>query len=111
VSDGFDINSLLQQAQSMQAQLVAAQQEAAFIEVVGNAGNGLVTVTMSAGGEVRGVSISASVVDPGDVSMLEDLVHTAIADALAKGANVQAEAMGPLADLAGPGGGLGGLLG
>ena len=107
MSDGFDMNSLLQQAQSMQAQLMAAQQQAASTEVQGVAANGLVSVTMTAGGQVRSVSISPQVVDPSDVSMLEDLVHTAIADALAKGAEVQSESMGPLGDIVG----LGGLLG
>lgn len=109
MSDGFDMDSLLQQAQAMQAQLMAAQQQAAVTEVVGEAGGGRVKITMTAGGEVVAVSISPDVVDPSDVAMLEDLVHTAISDALAQGAEAQQEAMGPLAGLGDMG--LGGLLG
>jgi len=107
VSDGFDMNSLLQQAQDMQAQLMAAQEQAATTEVIGEAGGGRVKITMTAGGEVTAVSIAPEVVDPDDVAMLEDLIHTAMSDALARGAAAQQEAMGPLGDL----GGLGGLLG
>ena len=109
MSHGLDMSSLLQQAQQMQAQLMAAQEQAAETEVVGEAGAGRVKITMTAGGDVVGVSIAAEVVDPDDVEMLQDLVHGALVDALTKGAEAQQAAMGPLGDLAG--GGLGGLLG
>lgn len=112
MSDEFDMNSLLQQAQQMQAQLVAAQEQAATTEVVGDAGGGRVVITMTAGGDVLGVKIAPEVVDPDDIDMLQDLVHGAIADALYKGAQAQQDAMGPLGGLTGGDlGGLGGLLG
>jgi DNA-binding YbaB/EbfC family protein len=96
---------ILQQAQTMQEQLVTAQQELSVTEVTGQAGNGLVEVTMTAAGEVRGVKIDPKIVDPDDVETLQDLVVGAFQDAGRAAADMQAEKMGPLA------GGLGGAAG
>ncbi len=100
-----DMQMILQQAQKMQEQLMAAQAELASAEVVGQAGNGLVQVTMTAAQEVRAVRIDPKVVDPDDVETLQDLVVGALQDASRAAAELQAEKMGPLA------GGLGGDLG
>ncbi|MDG2111811.1 MAG: YbaB/EbfC family nucleoid-associated protein [Actinomycetota bacterium] len=109
MSEQPDLGALLKQAQDMQQQLMAAQSQAAAVVVEGQAGGGMVKVTMTAGGEVQGVSIAPEVVDPADVEMLEDLVTAAIRDALAKGGEAQSAAMdlGGGLDL----GGLGNLLG
>jgi DNA-binding YbaB/EbfC family protein len=96
---------ILQQAQKMQEQLMAAQAELASAEVVGQAGNGLVQVTMTAAQEVRAVRIDPKIVDPDDVETLQDLLVGALQDASRAAAELQAEKMGPLA------GGLGGDLG
>lgn len=120
MTEPFDMSRLLAQAQEMQQQLASAQEEAARTLVEGQAGGGVVRVTMTAGGEVKKVDISPEVVDPDDVEMLEDLIVAALHDAAIRAAEVQAEAMGPLGDLGGldlgglgdlgPGD-LGGLLG
>jgi nucleoid-associated protein EbfC len=98
---------ILQQAQKMQQQLMAAQAELAASEVIGQAGNGLVQVTMTAAGEVRGVRIDPKVVDPDDVETLQDLVVGAMQDAARAAQDLQTEKMGPLAGLGGDMGGLG----
>jgi DNA-binding YbaB/EbfC family protein len=100
-----DMQMILEQAQRMQEQLMAAQAELASAEVVGQAGNGLVQVTMTAAQEVRAVRIDPKVVDPDDVETLQDLVVGALQDASRAAQQLQAEKMGPLA------GGLGGGLG
>ncbi|WP_218129892.1 YbaB/EbfC family nucleoid-associated protein [Pseudonocardia oroxyli] len=99
---------ILQQAQQMQEQLMRAQQELAEAEVTGQAGNGLVTVTQTAAGEVRAVTIDPKVVDPEDVETLQDLVVGAIQDAARAAQQLQADKMGPLT---GGFGDLGGSLG
>jgi DNA-binding YbaB/EbfC family protein len=99
------MQAILQQAQQMQEQLMAAQAELASAEVIGQAGNGLVQVTMTAAQEVRAVRIDPKVVDPDDVETLQDLVVGALQDASRAAQQLQAEKMGPLA------GGLGGDLG
>lgn len=110
----FDLNALLGQAMEMQQKLVSAQQEAALKTFTGTAASGAVQIDVSGTGAFSAVRLDASVVDPADVSMLEDLVLAALRDATAKVAAGQAQAMGGLGDLgglAGPGGALGGLLG
>ncbi len=93
-----DLSGLLAQAQQMQQQLLAAQDELARSEVTGTAGGGLVTATVTGAGEVVGLTI-----DPSDPEGLADLVLAAIRDASRAAAELQERAMGPLA------GGLGGL--
>ena len=102
-----DLQMIMQQAQKMQEQLIAAQAELATAEVTGQAGNGLVQVTMTAAGEVRAVRIDPQVVDPDDVDTLQDLVVGAMQDAAQAAQQLQAEKMGPLAGGLGGGGGLG----
>jgi DNA-binding YbaB/EbfC family protein len=98
-----DLQMIMQQAQKMQEQLIAAQAELASAEVTGQTGNGLVQVTMTAAGDVRAVRIDPKVVDPDDVDTLQDLVVGALHDAARAAQQLQAEKMGPLA------GGAGGL--
>ena len=102
-----DLQMIMQQAQKMQEQLIEAQAELAAAEVTGQAGNGLVQVTMTAAGEVRAVLIDPQVVDPDDVDTLQDLVVGALHDAARAAQQLQAEKMGPLAGGLGDAGGLG----
>ena len=101
-----DMNDLLKQAQKMQEQLMEAQAAAAEQVVEGQAGGGVVKVTVTGGLEFQSVHIDPDAVDPDDVAMLEDLVLAAIHDAVTKVNALSQQAMGGL-DL----GGLGGLLG
>ena len=100
---------LLQQAQQMQQQLVAAQEELARAEVTGSAGGGLVTAKMTGGGDVTAVTIAPAAVDPDDLETLQDLVVAALHDAKRAVDELAARTMGPLAGGlgGGPGGGLG----
>ncbi len=103
-----NLQQLMKQAQKMQQQLAAAQAELAETEVSGAAGGGLVTVTMTASGDLRSVKIDAKVMDPDDVETLEDLVFAAFTNATATARELTEAKMGPLsAGLGGLGGGLG----
>ena len=93
----FDMQQLLAQAMS-------AQQELAEAEVTGQAGNGLVTVTLTGDGEVTAVVIDPKVVDPEDVETLQDLVVGALSDAHRKMQELAAKKIGPLAGGLGAGG-------
>ena len=73
---------LMKQAQQMQANMQKAQEALGLIDVEGQAGAGAVKIVMSCKHEVRRVSIDASVMD--DREMLEDLVATALGDAIRK---------------------------
>jgi len=86
----------MQQLMALQQQLVQAQEQIAAAEVEGDAGNGLVTATVSGGGELLRLTVKPEVVDPEDVDTLVDLVVYAIQDAQKKAAELQSQAMGPL---------------
>jgi DNA-binding YbaB/EbfC family protein len=89
-----DLGALLEQAEAMQEQLVAAQAAAAETVVEGQAGGGVVKVRVNGGYEFQSVEISPEAVDPDDVEMLQDLVLAALHDAAARLAEAQAQAMG-----------------
>jgi DNA-binding YbaB/EbfC family protein len=103
---GFDMNALLQQAQQMQEQMMAAQAELADTVVDGTVGDGLVTVSVNGTGELVRVQIRKDSFDPGDTADLEDLIVAAYRDGKAKAEALAAEKLGPLAG--GLGGGSGG---
>ena len=77
------LGNLMKQAQKMQADMQKAQEELANIEVQGQSGGGLVTVTMTCRHDVKRVTIDDSVLD--DKEMLEDLVAAAVNDAVRQG--------------------------
>ena len=98
-----NMQQLMKQAQKMQQQLLAAQEELAAAEVTGTAGGGLVTATVTGSGEVKSIKIDPKAVDPDDVESLEDLVVAAVRDAARAAQELASDKMGPLS------GGLGGL--
>lgn len=104
-----DMSALLAQAQQMQQQLLEAQANLADSEVRGQAGGGLVQVTMKGSGEVVGVSIDPKVIDPQDPETLQDLVVGALADAAAQVTALAQSTLGPLAAGAGQAFGMPGL--
>jgi len=77
-----DIAQLMQQAQKMQAEMQRAQEELALLEVVGNAGGGMVSVTLGGRMDCRKVRIDPSVLT--DPEMAEDLIAAAFNDAVNK---------------------------
>ena len=77
------MGQLMRQAQQMQENLQKAQEELAALEVVGEAGGGMVKVTMTCKHEVRGIAIDPELVGD-DREMLEDLVAAGVNDALRK---------------------------
>lgn len=77
-----NIGQLMQQAQKMQEGLKQAQEELAELEVTGEAGGGMVAVTLNGRHEVRKLDIDPAAGD--DLEMLEDLVAAAFNDAVNK---------------------------
>lgn len=79
----FDMSKLMQQAQRMQEQMKKAQQERENMEVLGESGAGLVTVTMTGKYDVKSVSIDSSLMTE-DKEILEDLIAAAVNSAVKK---------------------------
>jgi DNA-binding YbaB/EbfC family protein len=79
-----NMNQMMKQVKKMQEQMMKAQEELATKTVEGTAGGGVVTVTVNGSKQLVNVAIKPEAVDPEDVEMLQDLVLTAVNDALAK---------------------------
>lgn len=79
---GGGLGNMMKQAQQMQERMQKAQAEIANLEVTGEAGAGMVKVTMMGNHNVRRVSIAPSLFEDDDSEMIEDLVAAAINDAV-----------------------------
>ncbi len=76
-----NMNEIMKMAQNMAKQM-DEQMEA--IEEEGNAGGGMVKVTMNGHKNILSLTIAPEVVDPDDIEMLQDLIIAAINDAMEK---------------------------
>lgn len=92
-----NMQALLQQAQKMQQDLAAAQQELAESTVEGSAGGGLVKATVTGAGELTALVIDPEVIDPDDTETLADLVVAAVHNANEAAQKLQQTKLGPLA--------------
>lgn len=79
---GGNMQAMLRQAQKMQEDLTKAKKELEETEFVSSVGGGMVEVRMMGTKTLKSISIKPEVVDPDDVEMLEDLVVSAVNDAI-----------------------------
>ena len=79
-----NMNNLMKQAQMLQKQMQEAQKEIEAAEFESSVGGGAVTVKVNGKKEVLSINIKPEVVDEDDVEMLEDLVLSAVNEALRK---------------------------
>ena len=91
-----NMQQLMKQAQKMQADLQKKQEEAANTEFEVSAGGGAVVVKATGAKEIREIVIKKEVVDPDDVEMLQDLVLTAVNEALRKADDMMQDGLGGL---------------
>lgn len=87
------MGNLAKMAQQMQADMARVEQELRDLQVEGSAGGGVVTALVSGKGEIVGVTLDPSVVDPDDLEMLQDLIVAAVADAQANARRAAEEKM------------------
>jgi nucleoid-associated protein EbfC len=88
-----DFMGLMKQAAQLQSKMQALQAELDTIEVEGTAGGGMVTVKLSAKGELKGIKVDDSLMKLSDKEILEDLLVAAHADARRKAEAVLQEKM------------------
>src|SRR5438270_13104713 len=86
-----DFLGLMKQATQVQVKMQEMQAELDQITVEGMAGGGMVIVTMSAKGDLKGVRIDNSLVKPGEKEIIEDLIVAAHADARRKAEALMAD--------------------
>ena len=100
-----DLAGLMKQAQAMQEKLGQAQAELEQLVLLGQAGDGMVKVTLKGTGQILRVDIDDSLMVPGEGEMVGDLIALAHADAKrqldGRSAELMQKAAGPLAGMPG----------
>jgi len=86
----------MRQAQELQSKLAKAQQELGEITLEASSGGGVVKIIINGQQEIQSVKISPEVINPDDVELLEDLVLTAVKEAVAKSKETAAKQLGEL---------------
>ena len=87
---------MMQQAHKLQARLAQAQEEMSNLTIETSSGGGAVKISINGQQKIQSVKISPEVINPDDVELLEDLVLTAVSEAIAKSQEVAAEHLGGL---------------
>lgn len=107
----MNIAQIAKMAQQMQAQMAQVQEELRDTTIEATAGGGAVKVVITGAQELRSVEIDPAAVDPEEIDMLQDLVMTAVNDAIARSKELERERMAGVAGALGVPGmpGVGGL--
>jgi DNA-binding YbaB/EbfC family protein len=79
-----NLGQLMKQAQAMQSRMAEMQAELDRVEMTGQAGGGMVKVTLNGKGEMRALKIDPKLADPAEIEVLEDLIIAAAKDAKTK---------------------------
>lgn len=93
---GMNMNQLMKQAQKMQKQMEEAQAALAEQIIETSAGGGAVKVKMTGKKELQEITIAPEVVDPDDVEMLQDLILSAVNEAIRQSDALANSTMGKL---------------
>jgi DNA-binding YbaB/EbfC family protein len=88
-----DFMGMMKRAAQLQSKMQELQAELDHIEVEGTAGGGMVAVTLTAKGDMKGAKIDESLMKPGEKEILEDLLVAAHADARRKAEAVMQDKM------------------
>ncbi|MBR1736246.1 MAG: YbaB/EbfC family nucleoid-associated protein [Firmicutes bacterium] len=79
---GMNMNNLMKQAQKMQKQMEQMQEDLKTKQFEVTSGGGAVKITINGKKEIQSIKIAPDVVDPDDIEMLEDLIMTAVNEAV-----------------------------
>ncbi len=91
-----NLGNMLKEAQKLQSKMADMQAKLAETEIAGQAGAGLVKVTVNGKGEMRAIKIDPSLAEPGEIEVLEDLIVAAFNDAKTRLEAYLQEEMGKL---------------
>ena len=93
-----DMAKIMKQAQEMQGKMAEAQARLDELTCEGETGAGMVKVTVTAKGEVKGIEIDPSLFVPDDKEVVEDLIVAAIKDGQARAQETMQEEMGKVTE-------------
>lgn len=91
-----NMNQMLKQAQKMQADMAALQEDLENREFSATSGGGMVEVTVDGKHLIKSIKINPDAVDPEDVEMLEDLITVAVNEAIGNATKTSEEEMGAI---------------
>lgn len=91
----MDIQKMIKEAQAMQKNLMQAQADLEKIEVQGSSGGGLIEITMTGQGELKGIKIKKETLE-NDSETVEDLIMAAFKDAHDKATSISKEKLSKL---------------
>ncbi len=95
-SGGGNMNAMLKQAQKMQEDMAALQEDLENREYTATSGGGLISVTVDGKHLIKNIKIEPDAVDPDDAEMLEDLITVAVNEAISKAIKTAEEEMGAI---------------
>ena len=93
----MNIGQITKMAQQMQTQMAQAQEELRQTTLEASAGGGAVRIVITGAQEVRSVEIDPSAIDPDEAEMLQDLVMTAVNEAIGRSKELERERMSGIA--------------
>lgn len=91
-----NMQQMLKQAQKMQQDMAALQDDLEQREFTGTAGGDSVTVTVDGKHTVKSITIKPEIIDPEDAEMLEDLLTVAVNEAIGKAIKTSEDEMGAI---------------
>lgn len=91
-----NMNQMLKQAQKMQADMTALQEDLENREYSATSGGGMVEVTVDGKHLIKSIKINPDAVDPDDAEMLEDLITVAVNEAISNAIKTSEEEMGAI---------------
>jgi len=103
---GMNMNNLMKQAQKMQRQIEQTQAELEAKSFTVTSGGGAVKVVITGKKEITELAISPDVVDPDDIEMLQDLIMSAVNEAVRQADEAAQSEMGKISGMPGLPGGL-----
>lgn len=95
-SGGGNMNAMIKQAQKMQEDMAALQEDLENREYTATSGGGLVSVTVDGKHLIKSIKINPDAVDPDDAEMLEDLVTVAVNEAISNAIKTAETEMGAI---------------
>jgi DNA-binding YbaB/EbfC family protein len=90
---GLNIQAMMKQAQKFQDDMAKMEDELAEEKLEVSSGGGMVTAIVNGRGELIDIKINPEVVDPSDIDMLQDLITSAVREAMERANELRKERM------------------
>lgn len=96
IPGGGNMNALMKQAQKMQREMMAAQEEAKAMEFEASAGGGMVKAVVTGENVLKSLTVDPAAVDPEDIEILQDMIVAAVNEGLRMAKEATDQRMGAI---------------